>query len=133
MNSMQLPVGANDAELEERLMHHLAAAAAAMGRPHHIGRREGQRTRISARGRPHFYVYSSHPSARPSGSVFASGGDTEPAAIAVASPSTPLRSSDDEPSEQTSQYLSVQTDPNSSFASGSNWPANRRALSCLNR
>lgn len=128
----RLPTGANDAELEERLMHHLAAAAA-MGRPHHISRREGQRIRISARGRPHLYVYSTHPSALPSGSVSASGGSTEPAAIAVASPSTPLRSSDDEPSEQTSQYHFVQTDQNSSLASGSNWRANRRATSCINR
>lgn len=43
---MQLPVGANSAELEERIIQHLAAAAA-MGRAHHIGRREGQRIRSS--------------------------------------------------------------------------------------
>ncbi|XP_048322136.2 E3 ubiquitin-protein ligase RHF2A isoform X1 [Ziziphus jujuba] len=128
----RLPLGANNAELEETIMHHLASAAA-MGRPHNIGRREGQRIRISARGRPHLYVYSAHPSALPSGSVSASGADTEPAAIAVASPSTPLRSSGDEPSEQTSQYHFVQTDRNSSLASGSNWRPNRRAISCINR
>lgn len=43
---MQLPVGANSAELEERIIQHLAAAAA-MGRAHHISRREGQRIRSS--------------------------------------------------------------------------------------
>ncbi|KAJ6853575.1 E3 ubiquitin-protein ligase RHF2A-like [Iris pallida] len=39
-----LPVGTNEAELEERIIQHLAAAAA-MGRAHHIARREGQRGR----------------------------------------------------------------------------------------
>ncbi|RWW07459.1 hypothetical protein GW17_00029164 [Ensete ventricosum] len=37
-------LGGNDAELEERIMQHLAAAAA-MGRVHHISRREGHRGR----------------------------------------------------------------------------------------
>jgi len=46
---MQFPVGANDAELEERMIQHLAAAAA-MGR-RHFARREGQRNRSSAQGR----------------------------------------------------------------------------------
>lgn len=54
---MQLPVGVNDAELEERIIQHLAAAAA-MGR-RHIARREGQRTRSSAQGRPQFLVFQS--------------------------------------------------------------------------
>lgn len=52
-----LPVGVNDAELEERIIQHLAAAAA-MGR-RHIARREGQRTRSSAQGRPQFLVFQS--------------------------------------------------------------------------
>ncbi|KAH8499567.1 hypothetical protein H0E87_018158 [Populus deltoides] len=47
--SHKFPVGANDAELEERMIQHLAAAAA-MGR-RHFARREGQRNRSSAQGR----------------------------------------------------------------------------------
>ncbi|KAJ3669944.1 hypothetical protein LUZ60_010268 [Juncus effusus] len=53
-----LPVGADDAELEERIIQHLAAAAA-MGRTHRIARREGARGRSSSGARPHFLVFSS--------------------------------------------------------------------------
>ncbi|PIA54216.1 hypothetical protein AQUCO_00900633v1 [Aquilegia coerulea] len=49
-----LPVGANDSELEERIIQHLAAAA--MGRSHHMARREGQRSRSTAHGRPQFLL-----------------------------------------------------------------------------
>ncbi|KAK9122968.1 hypothetical protein Sjap_012570 [Stephania japonica] len=56
-----VPVGATDVELEERIIQHLAAAAA-MGRAHHIARREGQRSRSTAQGRPQFLVFSTHPS-----------------------------------------------------------------------
>ncbi|QHO31144.1 E3 ubiquitin-protein ligase RHF2A [Arachis hypogaea] len=59
-----LPVGANDADLEEHIIQHLAAAAA-MGRARHIARREGQRNRSSAQGRPHFLVWSTHPNSPP--------------------------------------------------------------------
>jgi E3 ubiquitin-protein ligase RHF len=45
---MQFPVGANDAELEERMIQHLAAAAA-MGQ-RHFARREGQQNRLPAQG-----------------------------------------------------------------------------------
>jgi E3 ubiquitin-protein ligase RHF len=41
-------VGANDAELEERMIQHLAAAAA-MGQ-RHFAKREGQRNRLPAQG-----------------------------------------------------------------------------------
>lgn len=49
-----LPASATDAELEERIIQHLAAAAN-MGRARH---REGQQSRSSAQGRPHFLVFS---------------------------------------------------------------------------
>ncbi|BBH07542.1 RING-H2 group F2A [Prunus dulcis] len=68
--------GTNNAELEERIIQHLAAAAS-MGRAHHNGRREGQRSRSSARGHPHFSVFSTHPSASPLGPVSAPGGTTD--------------------------------------------------------
>ncbi|XP_059300288.1 E3 ubiquitin-protein ligase RHF2A-like isoform X2 [Lycium ferocissimum] len=57
-----LPASATDSELEERIIQHLAAAAA-MGRTRHLARREGPRGRSSAQGRPHFLVFSTHPNA----------------------------------------------------------------------
>ncbi|XP_057457589.1 E3 ubiquitin-protein ligase RHF2A [Lotus japonicus] len=82
-----LPVGANDADLEERIIQHLAAAAA-MGRARHIARREGQRNRSSAQGRPQFLVFSTHPNSppvAPASSSLNQRGDGEPApAVAVA-------------------------------------------------
>ncbi|KAF7042992.1 hypothetical protein CFC21_052458 [Triticum aestivum] len=65
-----LPVVGNDAELEERILQHLAAAAA-MGRSHQHGRREGQRNRSGSHGRPQFLVFSAHPNT-PAGSVSSS-------------------------------------------------------------
>ena len=127
---MQLPVGANDAELEERIIQHLAAAAA-MGRTHHIRRRESQRGRSSALGRPHYLVFSTHPS---SGSVSALEGDTEPAAVSVATPSSPLQSAGDEQSRQNPRSTYVQSDQNSSLASGSNLiSTNHQGTSFMNR
>ena len=114
---MQLPDGSNDADLEERIIQHLAAAAS-MGRTHHIGRREGQRSRSSVRGHPHFSVISTHPSAHSLGHVSASGGESEPAIITAASPSTPLTSGADEASRWSSQVPSGQTDGFSSSPSG---------------
>lgn len=105
-----------------------------MGRAHHIRRRESQRGRSSAHGRPHYLVFSTHPSAASSGPVSASGGDIEPAAVSVATPSTPLQSSGDEPLQQIPHSPSVQTDQNSSSASGSNLvPTNRQGPSFMNR
>ena len=66
----------NEADIEERIIQHLTAAAA-MRRSHHLGQREGHRTRSSAHGRPHFLVYSTQPSAPP----FAAGGESEPDGI----------------------------------------------------
>ncbi|KVI08012.1 hypothetical protein Ccrd_013622 [Cynara cardunculus var. scolymus] len=57
----QLPVSATDAELEERIIQHLAAAAA-MGRARHIARREGHRTQTSVQGRPRYLGFSAQPS-----------------------------------------------------------------------
>nr|DAD48287.1 TPA_asm: hypothetical protein HUJ06_018224 [Nelumbo nucifera] len=119
---MQLPVGSNGAELEERIIQHLAAAAA-MGRAHHIARREGQRSRASGQGRPQFLVFSTHPSA-PAGAVTASlaqrGGENEQApAITVASPSAPLTVLGEQPSNQTPELSPVQDGQIPSSASGS--------------
>ncbi|KAJ7971353.1 E3 ubiquitin-protein ligase RHF2A-like [Quillaja saponaria] len=102
-----LPVGANDAEIEERIIQHLAATAA-MGRARHI-RRESQMTRSSSHGRPHFLVFSNQSSPPRSGPVSAAGGETETVAIPVGSPSTPLTSVGDEPSQQIPHLPSYQT------------------------
>ncbi|KAF8047885.1 hypothetical protein N665_2785s0007 [Sinapis alba] len=60
-----LPVGVDNTEIEERIIQHLAAAAA-MGRARHGSRREGHRSRSSAQGgHPQFMVYSQHPNASP--------------------------------------------------------------------
>lgn len=68
-----LPVGVNDSELEDRIIQHLAAAAA-MGRARHVGRREGSRTRSTPHGRPQFLVFSTSPNAGPVATVAGSGG-----------------------------------------------------------
>ncbi|XP_042466017.1 E3 ubiquitin-protein ligase RHF2A-like [Zingiber officinale] len=57
-----LPGGGSEAEFEERLMQHLAAAAA-MGRVHHISRREGHRGRSGSHHHPQFLIFSAHPNA----------------------------------------------------------------------
>ncbi|KAG2299986.1 hypothetical protein Bca52824_036458 [Brassica carinata] len=61
-----LPAGVDNAELEERIIQHLAAAAA-MGRARHGTRREGHRSRSSSTqgGHPQFMVFSPHPNAPP--------------------------------------------------------------------
>ncbi|XWS59344.1 hypothetical protein CRYUN_Cryun08bG0113600 [Craigia yunnanensis] len=127
-----LPVGVNEPELEERIIQHLAAAAT-MGRAHHAGRREGQR-RSSAHSRPHFLVFSTHSGAQHSGSVSSPltqiAGETEAAAITVASPSTPLSTRGDELSHQMSPFSSSQ---NTSASGSTLSPVNRRGFSFNNR
>ena len=120
---MQLPVGANDAELEERIIQHLAAAAA-MGRARHMARRESQRTRSSAQGRPQFLVFSAHPNAPQAGPASSSPpqrGEDEPApAITLAMPSSLPTAAGEESSRLTaSQLSSSQAEEISASASGS--------------
>ncbi|GMP69949.1 hypothetical protein CsSME_00029017 [Camellia sinensis var. sinensis] len=90
----KLPVDANDAKLEERIIQHLATAAA-MGRAHHhIARRDGPRSRSSVHGRPQLTVFSSHPNSPPA-YVATIGRESELATITVASPSVPLAGGDE--------------------------------------
>ncbi|KDO70683.1 hypothetical protein CISIN_1g016624mg [Citrus sinensis] len=127
-----LPVGASDTDLEEHILQHLTAAAA-MGRAHHFGRRESHRNRSAAHGRPHFFVFSAHPGGAPPGAV-AQGGGTEPAPLAGASPSVPLSSSGNDSSQHMLQFHPIQTNQNSSSASGSAVAqATRRGFSFNNR
>ncbi|KAH9627427.1 hypothetical protein KSS87_012077 [Heliosperma pusillum] len=86
-----LPAGAHEAELEERIIQHLAAAAA-MGRARHFARREGHRGRSSAQGRPQFVVFSAHPGSQAESVSHPDEGQSENTpASSVASPSSPLR------------------------------------------
>ncbi|KAL9428257.1 hypothetical protein AB3S75_030278 [Citrus x aurantiifolia] len=127
-----LPVGASDTDLEERILQHLTAAAA-MGRAHHFGRRESHRNRSAAHGRPHFFVFSAHPGGAPPGPV-TQGGGNEPATLAGASPSVPLSSSGNDSSQHMLQFHPIQTNQNSSSASGSAVAqATRRGFSFNNR
>lgn len=126
-----LPVGANDAELEERLIQHLTAAAA-MGR-RRIARREGQRNRSSAQGRPQFLVLSSQPNGSPAGTISSSPTQREGepvSAITIATPSSqPLESSLQLITPLSSEALA---DPCSASASGSSF-TNQHANSMDNR
>jgi E3 ubiquitin-protein ligase RHF len=51
LGDFEVPVDADDAEIEERIIHHLAAAAA-IRRSHRHARREGRRSRSAAHGHP---------------------------------------------------------------------------------
>ncbi|THU44715.1 hypothetical protein C4D60_Mb02t10260 [Musa balbisiana] len=98
-----LPVGGSDAELEERIIQHLAAAAA-MGRAHHIARREG-RVRSGSHGRPQYLVFSTNSNTPSVGSVSASSapiGENELApAIIAANSSATITTPGEEPAEVT--------------------------------
>ncbi|KAJ4972065.1 hypothetical protein NE237_005164 [Protea cynaroides] len=131
-------LGANDGDFEERIIQHLAAAAA-MGRAHHISRREGQRSRATTQGRPQFLVFSTHSNAPPAGPVTASPTQREAdneqhPAIIAASPSVPLTAVGEEPSQRNPHPSPVRTDWSASPASGSSVSvANRHGSSFNNR
>ncbi|XP_039035941.1 E3 ubiquitin-protein ligase RHF2A-like isoform X1 [Hibiscus syriacus] len=114
-----LPVGVNETELEERIIQHLAAAAA-MGRARHISRREALRNRSSAQGRcPQFLVFahSSEPSSNdPVASLSPTPSEGEHVrAIAV----SPARTMGEESLASITPLPSVQADQQSALASGS--------------
>ncbi|KAK8544402.1 hypothetical protein V6N13_056184 [Hibiscus sabdariffa] len=118
-----LPVGMNETELEERIIQHLAAAAA-MGRARHISRREALRNRSSAQGRrPQFLVFahSNEPSSTdPVSSLSPNQSEGEPApAITVGTPPSPARTVGGEPSASITPLPSVLADQQSALASGS--------------
>ncbi|XP_049388929.1 E3 ubiquitin-protein ligase RHF2A-like isoform X1 [Solanum stenotomum] len=89
-----LTTGMSESELEERIIQHLAAAAA-MGRGRHFGQREGSRNRSSSHGRPHFLVFSSHPDPSPTA---AAESDSRQAIADPSVPTTPVCS-------ETAQFL----------------------------
>ncbi|KAK4799505.1 hypothetical protein SAY86_024870 [Trapa natans] len=129
-----LPVGATDSDLEERIIQHLAAAAA-MGRArHHLGRRDGHSRRSSGHNHPHFVVLSTHNGmdASPiSGSAGQLGDDPEePPGVPVSSMSTISSSG-----EETSRQISVQDNQITSSTSEATVvsPADRQGNALINR
>ncbi|KAJ8559695.1 hypothetical protein K7X08_003753 [Anisodus acutangulus] len=134
-----LPVSATDSELEERIIQHLAAASA-MGRARHIARREGQRGRSSAQGRPHFLVFSTNPNAppppRPAAAVAASSstqrsGGEPTSEVSVSGQDSPIIAEGS--GQLLTQPSSVQADEVSASGSGSNAAVNQLGTSPNNR
>ncbi|KAK8641316.1 hypothetical protein V6N13_010729 [Hibiscus sabdariffa] len=121
---LHLPVGANEAELEERIMQHLAAAAA-MGRARHIARREGSRNRSSAQVRPQVMFVSAHTNATSTGPLSSSSpiqreGEPAPAnTVGATALSSPERTMGEESSASITPVPSAQVDQQSASASGS--------------
>ncbi|XP_062082500.1 E3 ubiquitin-protein ligase RHF2A isoform X2 [Humulus lupulus] len=116
-----LSVGASDSELEERIIQHLAAAAA-MGRARHIARREGHRNRSSAQGRPQFLVFSTHPndnaaSTAPASSSPGQRGEGEP--VPGINVDFPSANPGEESSQPITSHLYTQAEPVSASASSS--------------
>ncbi|KAM0951964.1 putative transcription factor C2H2 family [Dioscorea sansibarensis] len=115
-----LPLGPNDAELEERIFQHLAAAAA-MGRAQHIARREGQRGRSAARGRPQYVVFSTNSSSVPATSGERDDGTTATIVSAGSGSSGPVGNTLEESipqvqrttQAQSNQVVSIQPGPSS--------------------
>ncbi|KAK4432633.1 E3 ubiquitin-protein ligase RHF2A [Sesamum alatum] len=105
-----LPVGVNSAELEDRIIQHLAAAAA-MGRTHRIARREGSRS--SSSSHPQFVLFSAHHNGT---SAAAGGEETEPAATTENNPSLSLASLNNEGTQH--MATSVQSSQFSGSSSG---------------
>ncbi|KAL2345327.1 hypothetical protein Fmac_006612 [Flemingia macrophylla] len=106
-----LCMSVNDADFEDRVIQHIATAAA-MRRASQLGWREGQRTRSSA---PHLSVFSTQLIASSSGPDLVAGGENESTSIPYRSASTQLSSDGDEPSRQI-MHLQTQI-PYSAFGS----------------
>lgn len=119
----------NDPDFEERVIQHLATAAA-MRRANQLGQREGQRTRSSPHGHPQFLVFSTQPISPSSGPDSFAGGENEPAVIANRSPSTQITSDGYEPSRQ---ILHLQTQSSSSASGSTVIATNRQGIYSNNR
>lgn len=104
----QVPVDADDDEIEERIIQHLTAAAA-IRRSHRHARREGRRNRSAAHGHPQILVFSTAESTS-GGSVSSTSrqeGDHEHAPAVISA--HPLRNvnSTDETTADTSVHDTV--------------------------
>ncbi|KAL0390704.1 UNVERIFIED_CONTAM: E3 ubiquitin-protein ligase RHF2A [Sesamum calycinum] len=129
-----LPVSAS--ELEERIIQHLAAAAA-MGRARQLARREGQRSRSSAQGRPHFLVFSTHPNGTSTtssaSSVAQRDGSGPPPAVMIAAPNSPFITVGEDSAQFITRPSSAQADQLTTTASGSSPGTYQQGTSSSNR
>jgi len=102
----QVPVDADDAEIEERILQHLAAAAA-IRRSHRHARREDRRSRSAAHGHghPQILFFPTAAEATPGGSLSShppQEGDHEHASAVISSRPLPTVDSAEETAEDTS-------------------------------
>jgi E3 ubiquitin-protein ligase RHF len=121
---VQLPVVSNDAELEERILQHLAAAAA-MGRAHHLGRREGHRGRPGSHNRSQFLVFSAHPNSPSSGVVSSSAhgeGDNDSNPVTPRAVSSPRANFSGENGNQSPGMLTYDAEQDAVVSSGNSTP-----------
>ncbi|KAL0912077.1 hypothetical protein M5K25_018024 [Dendrobium thyrsiflorum] len=106
-----LPVGATDSDLEERIIQHLAAAAA-MRRAHH-GARRGLRSGSPSQGRSQFLVFSTHPNAASLAALSASsanGGENESVStISATAGQSVIATTEDRVQQQSSPMLRVES------------------------
>ncbi|XP_022974100.1 E3 ubiquitin-protein ligase RHF2A-like isoform X3 [Cucurbita maxima] len=110
-----LPAGAGDADLEERILQHLAAAAA-MGQARHSARREGHRHRSGIHGRPQLLVFSSPPNSSSTSPLPRDNQEGEAASrIMVATVSPPQPVGEESP-QLNASASPVQTDQSSPSA-----------------
>ncbi|GJN10214.1 hypothetical protein PR202_ga28291 [Eleusine coracana subsp. coracana] len=94
-----IPVGADDAEVEEHILQHLAAASA-IRRSHRLLRREGRRSRSVAHGHPQTLVLSATDEATSGSSVSSNyvrqqGDNEHPAAIISGLPIAPMAATEE--------------------------------------
>ncbi|CAA2992853.1 E3 ubiquitin- ligase RHF2A-like [Olea europaea subsp. europaea] len=131
-----VPVSANDSELEDRIIQHLAAAAA-MGRARQLARREVQRSRSSPQGHPQFLVFSSNPNSTSANSHAVTptqrGGPGPLPASMIASPNSPFITLGEDSAQLITPQSFSQTDHITTTASGSGAVANQLGTSSSNR
>nr|ABK25021.1 unknown [Picea sitchensis] len=104
-------INSDDPELEERIMQHLAAAAA-MGRARRFTRRETSHDRASAQGHSQILLFSSHPNVPPLPDHTSAEGGHSPTST-VASPITPLAAVEEEQLQRPSPPMQVDSDSQS--------------------
>lgn len=132
LGHFEVPVGTDDAELEERIMQHLAAAAVARRSQRH-GRREGHRSRSGAHGRTQIVVYSTAETTSsdpvPSDSQQEVGSEHSPAIIS-AHRSAPVVAVND--MEEASADTSVHANTSGNHPDGSNYRISGNGSSLAN-
>ncbi|KAK3126425.1 hypothetical protein QOZ80_7AG0556410 [Eleusine coracana subsp. coracana] len=99
LGDFEIPVGADDAEVEEHILQHLAAASA-IRRSHRLLRREGRRSRSVAHGHPQTLVLSATDEATSGSSVSSNyvrqqGDNEHPAAIISGLPIAPMAATEE--------------------------------------